>query len=539
MHDETHTTTPVIRRASTESAQGLSGPSTLPDDLVSRSAKQLRALALVYAFVFFMVSFFPAVFFADGSVFDSFDDWGVPAIAIAVALFVAWVTTRTQLTTRTLVNVGLSFEVVGSFGIAMAQYWGVYEGLDYTPDHLEIAGLSWVAAWVMLFSIVTPTKPSKAFVATVASVSAVPITMALTMKFGGTSIVLTPGQFIQGLVFPYLLVIIMTHVGARAIYRLGTDVAKAREMGSYRLVERLGQGGMGEVWRAKHRMLARPAAIKLVRPEVLEGGGEHHDIVLKRFTQEAQATASMRSPNTIELYDFGVSAEGTFYYVMELLDGFDLERLVQKFGPVPAERAVHLIRQVCHSLAEAHEHGLIHRDIKPANIYVCRYGRDLDFVKVLDFGLVKHRGEREDDVKLTAPDVVGGTPGYISPEQVAGDQPIDGRTDIYSLGCVAYWLLTGHLVFQGPTAMRTMVMHLNEEPVPPSQRTEMEIPAALEQIIMQCLEKDPAHRPQTAEELSRALAACETVPVWDREKAVRWWETYQPAPVVAPSWLCR
>ncbi|MDH3458346.1 MAG: serine/threonine protein kinase, partial [Gemmatimonadota bacterium] len=389
--------------------------------------------------------------------------------------------------------------------------------------------------WVMLFSIVIPAKPHKALIATVASVSAVPITIALSMKYGGTTIVLTPGEFIVGLIFPYLLIILMTHVGARAIYGLGTDVAKAREMGSYRLVERLGQGGMGEVWRAKHRMLARPAAIKLVRPEVLEGGGEHHDIALRRFTQEAQATASMRSPNTIELYDFGVSAEGTFYYVMELLDGFDLETLVRQFGPVPAERAVHLLRQVCHSLAEAHEHGLIHRDIKPANIYVCRYGRDLDFVKVLDFGLVKHRGEREDDVKLTAPDVVGGTPGYISPEQVTGDEPIDGRTDIYSLGCVAYWLLTGQLVFRGPTAMRTMVMHLNEEPVPPSQRTEMKIPAALEQIIMQCLEKDPAHRAQTADELSRALAACETLAVWDREKEVRWWDAHRPAPVVAPS----
>jgi serine/threonine-protein kinase len=505
MHHETHT----IRRA-----QGLSGPSTLPDDLILRSAKRLQALALVYAFVFFMTSFSSTVFFADFSQFESFHDWGFSAISIVVALFVAWVTTRPQLTTRTLMTVGLTFEVVGSFGIAIAQYW---------------------AAWVMLFSIVIPAKPSKALIATVTSVSAVPITVALTMKYGGTTIALTPGEFFTGLIFPYLLIILMTHVGARAIYRLGTDVAKAREMGSYRLVERLGKGGMGEVWRAEHQMLARPAAIKLVRPEVLEGGGEHHDIALKRFTQEAQATASMRSPNTIELYDFGVSAEGTFYYVMELLDGFDLETLVQKFGPVPAKRAVHLIRQVCHSLAEAHEHGLIHRDIKPANIYVCRYGRDLDFVKVLDFGLVKHRGEREDDVKLTGPDVVGGTPAYISPEQVTGDKPIDGRTDIYSLGCVAYWLLTGHLVFEGSTALRTMVMHLNEEPVPPSQRTEIEIPAALEQIIMQCLEKDPAHRPQTTEELSMALAACETVPVWDREKAARWWETCQPAPVVAPS----
>jgi serine/threonine-protein kinase len=535
MHDEPYTTSAVIRRAATASAQGLSGPSTLPDDLIIRSAKRLRALALVYAFVFFMASFSQAVFFADLSEFESFHDWGPSAISILVALVVAWVTTRPQTTARMLMTVGLTFEVVGSFGIAMAQYWGVYEGLTYQMDHLEIAGLSWVAPWVMLFGIVIPAKPGKALMATVASVSAVPITMALTMKYGGTTIALAPEMFVVGLIFPYLLIILMTHVGARAIYRLGTDVAKAREMGSYRLVERLGQGGRGEVWRAKHRMLARPAAIKLVRPEVLEGGGEHHDIALKRFTQEAQATASMRSPNTIELYDFGVSAEGTFYYVMELLDGFDLETLVQKFGPLPAERAVHLIRQVCHSLGEAHEHGLIHRDIKPANIYVCRYGRDLDFVKVLDFGLVKHRGGREDAVRLTAPDVVGGTPGYISPEQVASDQPIDGRTDIYSLGCVIYWLLTGHLVFEGSSAMRTMVMHLNEEPVPPSQRTEMEIPAGLEQIIMQCLEKDPAHRPQTADELSKALADCEALPEWNPETEARWWETHRPAAVAASS----
>ena len=323
----------------------------------------------------------------------------------------------------------------------------------------------------------------------------------------------------------------MTQIGARVIYRLSADVAKAREMGSYRLVERLGQGGMGEVWRATHRMLARPAAIKLVRPEVLEGGGEDRDIALKRFTQEAQATASMQSPHTIELYDFGISAEGTFYYVMELLDGFDLETLVQKFGPVSAERVVYLMCQVCHSLAEAHEHSLIHRDIKPANIYVCRYGRDVDFVKVLDFGLVKNRGEREDDIKLTAPGIVGGTPAYISPEQVVGDQVVDGRADIYSLGCVAYWLLTGQLVFEGPTAMSTIMMHLNEVPVPPSQRTEMEIPAAVEQVIMRCLEKDPARRPQTADDLSKAFAACSTVPAWDRGKAARWWKTYQPTQV--------
>ena len=527
MNDETHTATAVIRRASTEGAQRLDGPSTLPDDLVIRSAKKLRALALVYAFVFFMSTFFSAVYSAEGFETEDFLYWGVSAISIAVALLVALVTTRTQLAPRTLVNVGLSFEVAGSFGIAMAQYWGVYEGLDYQMDHLDIVGLSWVAPWVLLFSIVIPVKPRKALIASVASVSAVPITMALTMKFGGTSIVLTLGEFFGALVLPYLLVIVMTHVGARAICGLSADVAKARELGSYRLVERLGQGGMGEVWRAKHRMLARPAAIKLIHPEALEGGGEHRDIALTRFTQEAHATASMRSPHTIELYDFGVSAEGTFYYVMELLDGFDLETLVQKFGPVPAARAVHLVRQVCHSLAEAHEHGLIHRDIKPANIYVCRYGRDLDFVKVLDFGLVKLGHDVDGNrthLQLTAAHVITGTPGYMAPEQALGGTESDARTDLYAVGCVAFWLLTGRPVFQGSTVMETVTQHARDEPPPPSRCTELPIPPALDAVILRCLAKRPEDRPQSADELAHTLADTCDVHTWTEARARDWWE---------------
>ena len=524
MNDELRTATAIIRRASTESAEGPDGPSTLPDDLVIKSAKKLRALALVYAFVFFMSTFFTAVYSAEGF---RFENWGVSATSIAVALFVTWTTTRMKLTPRTLVNVGLSFEVVGSFGIALSQYWGVYRGLDYQMEHLDIAGLSWVAPWVLLFSIVIPVKPRKALIASVASVSAVPITMALTMQFGGTSIVLTPGEFFGALVLPYLLVIVMTQVGARAIYGLSADVAKAREMGSYRLVERLGQGGMGEVWRAKHRMLARPAAIKLIRPEALEGGGEHRDIALTRFTQEAHATASMRSPHTIELYDFGVSAEGTFYYVMELLDGFDLETLVQKFGPVPAARAVHLVRQVCHSLAEAHEHGLIHRDIKPANIYVCRYGRDLDFVKVLDFGLVKLGRDVDGDEthrQLTAAHVITGTPGYMAPEQALGGTESDARTDLYAVGCVAFWLLTGRPVFEGSTVMETVTQHARDEPPPPSSCTELPIPPALDAVILRCLAKRPEDRPQSADELAHTLADTCDVHTWTEARARDWWE---------------
>jgi serine/threonine-protein kinase len=529
MNDETATAMAVIQPAAQTSAPGHTGPSMLPDDLVARSAKRLRVLALVYAFAFFMAAIFPTLIGDDDLGLGDAVGWASSVTSIVVALLVAWLTTRPQLSPRTLIAMGLSFEIVGSVGIAIAEYWGVYNGLEYQTEHLDISGLSWVAPWVMLFGVVIPARPGQALMASAVSVSAVPITLALSMSFGGTSIVLSPVVFFAALVLPYLLVLLMTHVGVRAIYGLSKDVVKAREMGSYQLVERLGHGGMGEVWRAKHRMLARPAAIKLVRPEVLAGRGEHRDIALERFKKEAEATASMRSPHTIELYDFGISAQGTFYYVMELLDGFDLETLVKRFGPVPAERAVFLIHQACHSLAEAHAHGLIHRDIKPANIYVCRYGRDVDFVKVLDFGLVKQGDEQEPDVKLTAPGVVGGTPAYISPEQAVGEA-VDGRADIYALGCVAYWLLTGQMVFHGSTPMNTIVMHLKEEPVPPSQRTEMAVPSAVEQIVMRCLEKDPARRPQTADELAEALAAWDPAPAWNRERAERWWATCHPAP---------
>ena len=179
----------------------------------------------------------------------------------------------------------------------------------------------------------------------------------------------------------------MAYVGARVLFALGNEVRKARELGSYRLLERLGQGGMGEVWRARHRLLARPAAIKLIRPPAAPSiiGSE----AASRFEREAQAIASLRSPHTVNLFDFGIADDGTFYYVMELLDGLDAERIVNKFGPMPAERVIHVIRQVCHSLSEAESISLVHRDIKPANIFLCRYGEDYDFVKVLDFGIVK------------------------------------------------------------------------------------------------------------------------------------------------------
>ena len=499
----------------------------LPPDLLAQAARRLRIVALLYAFAFFMSSPFPAILFPDerSDFLGSPLRWSPPTISILAALALVALTFSRRVPVATVLTLGLAFEVVGSFGIAIAQYLEPARYLTFPPW----AGLSWVAVWMLGFTMMIPSPPRQALLAALASASAVPLVVGAVLASGVTGIHLTPLRFFIFNVLPYLLVVLIAHVGARVIYSLGTELKRARELGSYRLVERLGQGGMGEVWRARHRLLARPAAIKLMRPEVLGTGPERQSELRARFEREAQATALLRSPHTIELYDFGLTDAGTFYYVMEFLDGFDLDALVRRFGPVPPERAVHLLVQVCHSLAEAHANGLVHRDIKPANVYVCRYGRDVDFVKVLDFGLVKS----EQDAGATQLSLTGdygprGTPAFMSPEQVLGDRPMDGRTDIYATGCLGYWLLTGQHVFSGKTPMDTMVQHTQATPVPPSARAPAAIPPALDRVILACLEKSPDDRPASADELAARLAAIPGAADWSSERRREWWEKNQP-----------
>jgi eukaryotic-like serine/threonine-protein kinase len=317
---------------------------------------------------------------------------------------------------------------------------------------------------------------------------------------------------------------------------LGRHVQRARELGSYRLVGLIGRGGMGEVWRATHRMLARPAAIKLIKPEILGNPGKDGGAaVVQRFRREAEAASFLQSPHTIRLYDFGETRAGTFYFVMELLDGLDLETLVAQYGPIPPERTIHVLRQVCHSLAEAHDRGMIHRDVKPANIFLCRLGREYDFVKVLDFGLVKFDQDESimDTIKAAA-EVTTGTPAYMAPEMANGDA-VDRRADLYALGCVAYWLLTGHLVFEAESALRMLIQHIQAQPVPPSRRGDQVVPPALERLIMQCLEKDPARRPSSADEILAGLDGVEVDSAWDQQRAREWWDRHVAAPAALPA----
>jgi serine/threonine protein kinase len=404
---------------------------------------------------------------------------------------------------------------------------------SYFLEHGLLPNLTWVPVIVVLFPLVLPGPPRRTLVAAILSGAMAPLALAILHLQGnvvamGEDIVRTAIASAFGVVFAY--------TGARIVYRLGRDVAAARELGSYRLEEMLGRGGMGEVWKARHRMLARPAAIKLIRRELAgidtPGGGAG---AVQRFEKEAQVIAGLRSPHTINLFDFGTAADGAFYYVMELLDGVDVHTLVDRFGPVPPARAIYIVRQMCHSLSEAHARGVVHRDVKPANVFLCRYGEEVDFVKVLDFGLVKETAARpEQETALTAERSIPGTPAFLAPEQALGKEPLDGRVDVYATGCVAYWLLTGELVFTAESPLELIVKHAQETPAPPSSRTELAIPPALDRLVLSCLAKDPADRPASARALSDALAAVEGVGDWTESTANEWWARHLPEPVPSP-----
>jgi eukaryotic-like serine/threonine-protein kinase len=502
--------------------------SGLPADLLSQSAGRLRVLALLYAFVFFMGGIFPALIIpAERARFlSSFIQWGPGVIGILLGLFIALVIRSKRFSLPTVMNLGLLFELSSSYAIAAAEFGDPMQ----IETHQGYMGLSWVAVWVVLFTVVVPTPPLRALLSALASVTAVPVVILLVLASHPHVPRLDPAQFFFGLIFPYLLAVGMAYVGARVVYHLGTEVKRARELGSYHLEQKLGEGGMGEVWRARHRMLTRPAAIKLIRPTAGNGRAGVTDEAIRRFEREAQVIARLRSPHTVELFDFGRAEDGAFYYVMELLDGLDADSLVRRFGPVPPERAIYLLRQICHSLSEAQSCGLVHRDIKPANIFLCRYGEEYDFVKVLDFGIVGAASEGASSVTVTGEHALRGTPAFIAPEQALGEK-LDWRADIYATGCVAYWLLTGELVFTADTSMGLLLQHAKSEPRPPSARTDRPIPSALESLVLSCLAKDPARRPQSARELSRRLGELEGAGGWTQDRARDWWHKHQPTPV--------
>jgi serine/threonine protein kinase len=500
---------------------------TLPSDLVTDQLGRLALFSLIAIVLWTVALLLDQLVMMTAP--DAFQTVGGKARVIeVVGLIVSSVmfvyVRYAKHTPETKTDVSLVYLLLNALAIAALNTWVV-------PPPLQgrMVGVSWIPILLLLYSMVAAVSPGKMMAAAVVAASFDPLGVWLAHLRG----VPVPSLFGTLVIFwPNYACAALSTIPSRFLRHVGRKLTKARELGSYELVRLLGHGGMGEVWEAKHRLLARRAAVKLIRPEVIGASSEAEEkLMIRRFEREAQATAALSSPHTIQLFDFGSTNHGVFYYVMELLMGRDLESLVREFGPVPASRAGYLLRQVCRSLADAHARGMVHRDIKPANIYVCRMGLEYDFVKVLDFGLVKLSAQASAEriqTLMTSEQRTTGTPAYMAPEIILGETNVDRRADVYALGCVAYYLLTGQLVFEGDTPMKVLLQHVQEEPVPPSQRTELPIPKEIDDLVLACLRKDPNQRPQNAEVLLEMTCGCKTSDSWTSDLAKSWWEKHLP-----------
>jgi serine/threonine-protein kinase len=517
--------------AKLESASGVThaalewGP--IPEPLRDRAVRRLGLFALVVAsvqlaFVALFVTTIREQWMVQLTATYGSPWWArlppfLSILTLGLSLGMWWLTRRRTLPSQRLLDLGMGWLFLVSGSVALLHHLHTWDGLWI------FTGWSYVSVLIIVSAAVVPATPGRALALAAACAAWDPVMLLITVAGGAAW---PAGQVTAMLLLPTALAVGYAYVVSRMVHRFGRELERANELGSYRLVQRLGAGGMGEVWRAEHRSLARPAAIKLIRTESLATGTEDAGLVAARFEREAQATALLLSDHTIKVYDFGKTQDGAFYYVMELLDGIDLMRLVEELGPLPPERVVPILRQACHSLGEAHDRGLVHRDIKPANLYLCRHGRDLDHVKVLDFGLVKHTQSGGGEAKLTQDGRISGTPTFIAPEQATG-RTVDHRADLYALGCVAYWLLTGRTVFAADSAIAQIVAHASEAPEPPSRHAA--VPPELDAVVLRCLAKRPEERFESADALVAALAAVPLATPWTTDRARAWWADRRPA----------
>ena len=520
--DEPRANVAAVKRVNELLASPTSTSPTLPPELMAEAAWRLGWVGLLYAAgVLFGYFGRRALLTWSGTLeprWRAGDAISAAAVLMGIAVYV--VARRRALRPARLVDLGLAFQVAGAFGIAAGGYWSA--SLPQASTMMTMVPTECV--WIIIYPLVVPNTPVKVLVSSLLAASMRPAAIAIAAAVSRSAII-APATVASFLLSDYLAAVVAYAV-ARIVHRSNVRLKHAREVGSYELLEPIGEGGMGEVWHARHRLLARPAALKLIRKDVLGSSERVRDAMVRRFEREARDTARLGSTHTIDVYDFGVTEAGDFYYVMELLDGISLERYVQLFGPMEPARTVHLIAQVCHSLGEAHALGLVHRDIKPGNIFMCRLGPDYDFVKVLDFGLVKHLDNRAGQM-LTVEGTTAGTPEYMAPEIALGRADADGRADLYSLGCVAYFLLTGQPVFSSDSAVAVALAHVNESPAPPSARSEFQIPPALDAVVVQCLAKSPSARPATAADLRCQLVDTLPPDTWTEDAARAWWELHK------------
>jgi len=465
----------------------------------------------------------------------------IAAMVLAITAFVGCAVALSR-GRRYPLSVLRGFEAVYLWGAVICAVWvraaAVGHALSETPpDRFKVlyasalSNLIWMTVLV-IYGIFAP-NTWRRLVTMTAAIAAVLLGTEVALWFGREQV--DRPLFISSLLITLMALFLGIGIALYGSFKLSAAQQEAvrarrqlRELGRYRLRRQLGSGAMGEVYLAEHMLLRRPCAVKLIRPDKGDGGK-----LIARFAREVQATASLTHPNTVEIYDYGRAEDGTFYYAMEYLPGLTLDEFVEKHGPLPPARVIHLLRQVCGALREAHGVGLIHRDIKPANIIVCSRGGVPDVVKLLDFGLVRVvegaglAATPGAEGKLTQEGAIAGTPEYMSPEQAEGIAGLDGRSDIYSLGGVAYFLLTGQPPFRRPSVLQLLFAHMRE-PVPPMHDLSPEVPPDLEEVIRKCLEKGRDSRFVDVGVLEGALAGCEAAGAWSESEATDWWARMEP-----------
>jgi eukaryotic-like serine/threonine-protein kinase len=493
----------------------------------SLGQQKLRGLTIIYLLIGGLMLFWKFVVVRDPDPTQA-----IPyAIVVAALAAIALVLSRRRVLSPTLLKfLELGIIVTVAVAFAFAQYQAMFDfslRADYARAQLVMKNRVIVTAVLILtYGIYAPKNWIRATLV-VGPVAILPFATLLALYFRhpgpmawlgriGLEHGTTPFALFTLDAMLLLILAAASSSGAHTISRLRQQVVEARQLGQYRLGQRIGAGGMGEVYLAEHRLLKRPCALKLIRLGVESG-----TTALERFEREVRLTATLSHPNTVEIYDYGRTENGTYYYVMEYLRGLSLAELVDRHGPLPPGRAVYLLRQVCQALREAHGAGLVHRDIKPSNIFASRRGGIDDVAKLFDFGLVLSL-KKNTDPRLSGTGRIFGTPLFMSPEQATGHQELDGRSDIYSLGAVAYYLLTGRTPFVGHNGIELMIAHARDPVIPPSQ-IRAGIPDDLERVVLQCLSKEPVDRFADAQTLERALGDCICNEDWDQDLAAQWW----------------
>lgn len=491
------------------------GRAALSLEMLEEGSRRLTFLAVAWVVLAITLHLFHRVM--QPQIVPVFDDLVNRLAGLTAILIAAGIVALRQykvVSSRILLRFGMIFEIAVAFAISLVE-----TSRPFDPT-IPLLGLSAIGPWVVFVAAVIPSPPHVRLALALGAATTWPVAYWIN----SARLPFVTESWRHTSIWPamnYLLAVVAYIVG-RLTYGTARE-AQTTNVGSYTLISQIGEGGMGEVWRARHKLLARPAAIKLVKLDA-----SREEIFALRFHREANVIAALKSPHTVYLYDFGTTEDGRLYYVMELLDGISLQTLIDTFGPQPPSRVVAILKQMCRSLQEAHQAQIVHRDLKPSNVMLCEVAQVRDFVKVLDFGLAKPLGAGAVS-NLTLEGVTLGTPEYMAPEVGRGSPTVDARADIYALGCVAYALLTGLLVFTDASPVGVALKHMRTAPIPPSQRSDKPVPRDLEHVILACLEKDPGARPQSARDVERLLDACDVHP-WTEEDADSWWQQHLQRP---------